>query len=656
MIVDDTHVEYFNNRLYVHICTFKYRGELVYYFSDLYNQLFCTKNDGVYQPITDNYKYWLYRNVFGLVNPLGKYKLADVNYSQILEKINHITGVIRYGRGYEEKYNLYYPRVEKEEEDKYKSELIENLKSMKEKLGLDLDIEKIQNAISKVEYRKMPDEVGAMGLAVSDRQVYLKNNARETSVLGRKVRNHEGIHLVTGKNAIRYHLFQARGLLEGETESLNNDYFGFNGSHSEVFYDMESGTTKRQTYNLADIVSYKECVSLVKQMEVALGKKSHDSILKGDMSFERDFIKQYGLIPYIKLSSSMQILSNPIFLKNDQEKKSMGILKKAQNDLLKVVFNKDFAKVQTSQDAVEFLRKLRSFDLVRMREYQSINGIETEDPTYRNYYIEMHSKVKQKLMTLGYTEAQINQDLEGLEYKQQRFNKNRTGPEVEFNGSMNRCTELLLSGANLTPEECKFIRISDIDGICGFHIIKNNKLLMEKRVLKEDGKGYERVIEEHDIDRIKQEWEKRGIEISELNVDKKKVIENANEKATEIRIKKEEAEKKATEQQMNTNEKEQTNQEQALTPYKRNIFQKLFDRIKETFNRRKDEIEPEQPQDAFEKTEQKKEEERRPSWDLRNWGMTRASLQKQQPTQTQARNIENQRSVGARPMDDGPEK
>ena len=99
MIVDDTHVEYFNNQLYVHICTFKYRGELVYYFANLYNQLLCTKNNGVYQPITDNYKYWLYRNVFGLVNPLGKQILAEARTrSKLGEKIDFLSLALNKGR------------------------------------------------------------------------------------------------------------------------------------------------------------------------------------------------------------------------------------------------------------------------------------------------------------------------------------------------------------------------------------------------------------------------------------------------------------------------------------------------------------------------------------------------------------------------------
>ena len=110
MIIDDTHVECFNNQLYVHICTYKYRGELVYYFANLYNQLFCTKVNGVYQVITDNYKYWLYKNVFGLVNPLGKYKLAEARTrSKLIEKLDFLSLVINYGR------NRRCPKISKRE-------------------------------------------------------------------------------------------------------------------------------------------------------------------------------------------------------------------------------------------------------------------------------------------------------------------------------------------------------------------------------------------------------------------------------------------------------------------------------------------------------------------------------------------------------------
>ena len=76
MIIDGTHVEFFNN------------------------QLLCT-NNGKFEVITDPYKKSLYRNVFGLVNPLGIHIVADAKSDSTLrEKIEHIRKVINLARNW----------------------------------------------------------------------------------------------------------------------------------------------------------------------------------------------------------------------------------------------------------------------------------------------------------------------------------------------------------------------------------------------------------------------------------------------------------------------------------------------------------------------------------------------------------------------------
>ena len=653
MIVDDTHVEYFNNQLYVHICTYKYRGELIYYFSNLYNQLFCTKVNGVYQVITDNYKYWLYKNVFGLVNPLGKNKLAEVrSNNSVREKINHISRVISMGIEGARKYEREHYRLPPEEEAKYRAELIESIKEIEEKFGLSIDLEEFQQKVNKLKYEHMPDDNIPTGVAIpSINTIRLKDIAREDTNLGREVRRHEGIHIKTNNHRL-YALSNCLGLLEGETENLNQDSFGNIGSFSYSQLTEEK-KIQHQIINLHYNTSYSKIVCLVKQMEVALGKKSYDSILKGDMSFERDFIKQYGLIPFIKLASATNILKDMSLSKGDTELAEMKLLAKTQNDLLKTVFNKDFTKVQTPQDAVEFLRKLRSFDLVRMRDFITNDDKQpVEDPTYQNYYIEMYSKVQQVLMNLGYSKEQIDQNLEGLEYKKQRFNPVRMDLETNARSFAGTCLFMNELGAQVNPEECTFFKASDLNGHTINVIIRKGKILNTNAIPIEGQDAFKLVVEEKDLETEVKSMTEQGYAFSKIDVDPKVVRGKMEEIAAEkLKREQEWKEKQAAEQQRKLEEKDQ--QEQALAPYKRNIFQKLFDRIKETFNRKKDDKET---QPALAESERKKEE-KRPSWDLRNWGMTKESLQKKTPTQTQeqARNIENQRNVTQRTNDNGPE-
>lgn len=533
------------------------------------------------------------------------------------------------------------------------------MREIKEKLGVDIDVEKFQNKVSKTKYYRMVNERNVNGLAVFSRNaIKLKDVGREDSAQGKEIRRHEGIHIKTGMQIMRYNGTMSEGLLEGETENLNQDSFGNTGSFSSNRLDEEN-KMRQQIFNFSHHTSYPENVCLIKQMEVALGKKSYDSVLKGDMSFERDFIKQYGLISFIKIAAATDLLKNIGIGANDNQLFRMNLLAKAQNDLLKAVFNKDFSRVQTPQDAVELLRKLRSFDLVRMRDFKANDNKQlVEDPTYQNYYLEMHSKIKQKLMSLGYLEAQINQHLEGLEYKKQRFNPNvqEKNSEEKARSCANLCLWMQGIDKSINPDGCTFLKVANLDGQTKNYMVRNGKLLSVNAVPIPGEDAFRLVVEEKDLETEMKDFAQQGFAISKFDVEPQAVKEKMNEITAErLKNRQEMEQRKAAEQQKKAEEKEQ--QEQGMTPYKRNIFQKLFDRIKETFNRRKDEKESEQPQsqNAFAKADQKTEEERRPSWDLRNWGMTRESLQ-QQPRQPQTRNVENQRSVGSRPMNDGPEK
>ena len=525
-------------------------------------------------------------------------------------------------------------------------------------MGVDIDIEEFQKRVDTLKYFRMPQKDHILGLASpSNNRIRLTDFAREDTEVSKETRIHEGIHIKTGKAVKFYHLISASGLLEGETENLAQDYFG-NVSSLAIAVPDEDKKMRQQIFNLNNNTGYNKVVCLVKQMEVALGKKSYDSILKGDMSFEKDFIKQYGLIPFIKILTTTNLLKNFSLSTKDTQSAEMDLLAKAQNDLLKTVFNKDFAKVQTPQDAVEFLRKLRSFDLVRMRDFRANDDKQpVEDPTYQNYYLEMHSKVKQKLMSLGYLEAQINQYLEGLEYKKQRFNPNiqEKNPEERARS----CAGLILwmqgIDQSINPDECTFIRAANLDGRTRNYVVRNGKALIVNAVPVSGQDIYKLKVEEKDLEDEIKSIAQQGFAVSKIDADPQAVKYQMNEITAErLKRKQEWEQRQASEQQKKAEEKEQ--QEQGMTPYKRNIFQKLWDRIKDTFNRKKDEQEPQKPQEVFADTKQKTEEERRPSWDLRNWGMTKESLQKQQPTQTQTRNVENQRNVSVKPRDDGPEK
>ena len=225
MIIDGTHVEFFNNQLYVHICTFKYRGESVYYFSNLYNQLLCT-NNGKFEVITDPYKKSLYRNVFGLVNPLGKHIVAD-------EK------VINLARNGQNRFKQKREMLDEAEQNKYKKELKEAFREMKAKFDLNIDLDQSDRVVDNLKYFKMRDNPYCKAGAIEDNLIGLTSVARNDSLESKKIRIHEGIHTKTGKRIYRYIYAIGNGLLEAETEKLAIDYLGDKVPAVTFFRDKE---------------------------------------------------------------------------------------------------------------------------------------------------------------------------------------------------------------------------------------------------------------------------------------------------------------------------------------------------------------------------------------------------------------------------------
>ena len=410
MIVDDTLVEDFNKRLYVHIHTFEYKGETIYYFANLQDRLFCTKEGNNFKIITDNYKKWLFINVFGLAN-YPKLKSFEPTSKTIIKRALDRTH-LKIRRIATKHYTRSLKRTNELDERRFKEELKAVVLDMKEKYNLDIDLDECRKTVEKIHYYESPDNKVWDGMSYYNLAIALTESAKNENDIAIRTRIHEGIHALTGFNQKKYNRI-IPGMLEGETENLVNDYMGEQGSSSMTCFGE---TTRQAIFNLNGKTRYKSNVCIVKQMEIALGKKSYDSILKGDMRFEKGFILQYGLIPFIRLASytneirrlEIDTLANPIL---DSPVRIM-LLERAQNYLLKTVFNKDFKNVRNIKDAKRFLKKLRSMDSVRARTTSGTreNAL-TENQTYKLYCEKIHSSLISKLERLGYTKEQIEHKL-----------------------------------------------------------------------------------------------------------------------------------------------------------------------------------------------------------------------------------------------------
>lgn len=435
-----------NNKEYVHIDTIKYKNQMIYHFGSLEDEIFCIKKDMEYIPIQDNLKISIIKNKLGLIDSTKIYSLKEDSkefanrtqdefkfYLKLLKKkiiYRDITATV----------------IEGEEKEKIIDEQKNNFKEIKEKLNVDIDLEKINKKISKVRLIKKEKLLGgrfsgyynpAFNVVALENQ----NDINSDNEFNKHVRLHEYIHAMTGKKSFLYHMGFFRGLLEGETENLVENFFGsktscFDVKKRESEYD--NGLIEiydRSQYNFNENTTYKPLVSLVKQMENALGEKSHKSIINGNMEFESNFAKKYGMPLLIFMVYRTRMLKaaknlNRIF-EDLQLLDEVKYFKETQDILMKKVFDKDFKNIKNIEDAKLYFQKLRNFETVRGR-ISTKNGydfIYYEDKSFEDYYNEKYVSTIETLKRNGFTEEEIQANLESYKYERQEFKTFQTKEE-----------------------------------------------------------------------------------------------------------------------------------------------------------------------------------------------------------------------------------
>lgn len=600
MIFEGLHYEIFNKNEYVLVMTFDYKGKRLYYFVSQTDSLICYKKDGEYVPITNKDQLWLIKNACGLV---------DINKKKFITALGatrKLASNIRLAPSRGSRYSLKFRRLSPEEEQAIKQEQKENFRAMQEKFELDIDQEHSDSIIDSLKFYEASRLGRADGFyAPVFHSVVLKKDLDPEKA--KKVRTHEGIHAHTGLLSAMYGLYFSKGILEGQTESLAA---AFHGDKESCLDSSQVGEiVYGQKYNFPQSTAYKKNVCLVRQMEAAIGRKSHSSILKGNLDFEIEFAKRYGIGAYLYMAARSDLMTKEDML--DLGINTGQMFEKTQNKLLRIVFDRDFRDIKTPEDATAYFKKLRRFDKVRARTstFNLRTKQKTVDTTYQEYYQEKYGQVRDLLAQRGYTPEQILEAMQGMEYKEQKFHEMHNPLEVAKD-SMARIIALqTLQQGRQNLDDYRLVKMTSPDGPITYYTVKGDDAFSIGRALNpEKGKAEEMLIRLGDFERTREIGQENGSTFTDVTstLDRNQMKKQIAERVDELKKQREE-------------ERRAEKGDKSLVPDKStNIFRRILNTIKEAFMSKKPR-EPEAEPVREEKKRDDPEEEVIPSWDMRNY-------------------------------------
>ena len=610
-------IQVFNNKEFVLINKYEYKNETVYYFRTMQDELFCTKEGKIYKPVIDNYKLWLFRNIFGSLKLYKnkiyyKHSLRSITLSDLTRPITSTLGFL-----------LGSKKLDAEKEEMFKEEQKENFKELRERFGITVSEKTTDEILNGIKYYENTNNMGPAGAyqPISN-SITINSNQLEDDdfVPFKKTRLHETIHAHTGRKRVLKELLINRGFLEGQTESLASEFFGEDTASSKV--ERNGLTMDEISYNFPYTTGYKSCVSITRQMEVALGHKSHDSIVNGDGSFEKEFAQKYGISTLIYLAGITDIMSLDDVLQLGMPQ--AGMLKSAQNKLLKRVFNKDFENVNSVEDAREYFDKLREFEKVRARiSTKDSNNKETikTDTTYEEYYKSQMQKVKEKLETLGIPMNQVEVALADYQYERQPFMdiySSMSRPVIDFANVIARTTE---HGQEPNIAEYRLMKIKDKDGKVFFETTRaNTGYEIHKMLDITKNKITSMMAVDEDFSKKRQKLEESGNDITDITdtINHQELMKNIDKIRSHLDM------------ETDMEKGAESEEEKALIPQKpQNIFQRILNKIKDVLPHRKPQTQVSQ---QLNRNTSSENERTYHSWEMEGYS---------EEEQKRAKNIEN---------------
>ena len=418
-----------NSKNYILVDEFVHNNTPIFCFATLTEEIFCKKVDNKYVQIKDKFEINLFKNKLGLISPTIIYNGKDNQIKKIVIKgIKYYQDSVKYKIANTEPLTA-------EENSQFFEEQIQNFKNIDKKFNLNLNQKKINKIFSKLKVLKMENSIREHARAFYNiKKNFIALETRDVSSknpYSKQVRLHEAIHAQTFRHTSYFfrHRVSNLGILEGETEDLADKIFGNNTASRHFFKDSKKNHYN-VLFNFPSDTSYKTLVSIVRQMQYVTGKNSYKSIIEGSLDFEKNFAKEYGigLLIYINTLSKKLVTLDKKHLNNH-----IGTFKKIQDTLLRKVFDKDFSKVNSLDDAKQYLQKLRGFETQRglISRIDLEKKVEIEDKTFEEYYNQKFLDVINVLESKGLSSEYISSQLKDFKYEKQPYNSIYTKEEEQ---------------------------------------------------------------------------------------------------------------------------------------------------------------------------------------------------------------------------------
>lgn len=219
----------------------------------------------------------------------------------------------------------------------------------------------------------------------------------------------------------------------------------------------------RYNFNLNS--PYHAEVALLRQIEHAVGYSADADILKGTTQILDDFRKTYGkdVFRYVKH------VGNQITRNSNHGKGLCEKMITAQNLILERVFNKDFPKELTLENAHEYMKRLKEMEQHRAK----ISG----DNFYEEFYTDKYKVVKAMLLQQGYEASQIEEMIS--EYKPMQFYPTRKENKLRETTLQDLAEEYAIKPTNFAVKAGKN-NIKEIEEEnLKRYVLKNEKMFLE---------------------------------------------------------------------------------------------------------------------------------------------------------------------------------
>lgn len=370
----------FNDRQYTLVDKYDdiIENEIIYHFCSERDDLFCLKVKEEYEIITDEKIVNLVKEAYELF-PLEIIFNREKQNSSILLLTKILQGI----KGARQ--------LSSEEREKLYDVQIDALK----KIGVNIDFSKLKDRLTKEGHIYMCDQLSNRDAREgffhpATNSIFLF----ETDSFGDRRILHETIHKATGP---RQCTILPSFLVEGGAESIVKKVYGSNNISQIRSLKTKGDNSRSVKYNFNINTSYQNEVCLLSQIEYAVGYSADKDVLSGTREILDDFSRQYGRDVLIYVSH----VGNQIT--RGKWKGSYEKMIKAQNLILERVFNRDFPKELTLENAQEYLSRLQAMELHRAR----IEG----DEYYKEFYEEKYRTIKQMLLERGYELSEIEESI-----------------------------------------------------------------------------------------------------------------------------------------------------------------------------------------------------------------------------------------------------